>query len=128
MDRQRRRQYQRVGTVHGPRKPGKRTVTATSSGLSGTATLNVTAAQGVLVSPSALAIAAGATQTFAATVNGAAVAATWEVNGTPEATDSTGRLIPAEITSRQPRLRQEDRPRSLPSLAADLPPFPGQRP
>jgi len=71
------------GLFTAPASPASVTVTATSSGLSGTATLNVTAAQGVLVSPSALAIAAGATQTFAATVNGAAVAATWEVNGTP---------------------------------------------
>ncbi len=83
MERLRWRQYHRVGTVHGARQaPASITVTARHRhGLSGTATLNVTAAQGVLVSPSAVAIAAGATQSFAATVNGAAVTATWEVNG-----------------------------------------------
>jgi hypothetical protein len=72
-----------AGLFTAPSSPATVTVTATSSGLSGNATLNVTAAQGVLVSPSAVAIAAGATQTFAAIVNGTAVTATWEVNGTP---------------------------------------------
>jgi hypothetical protein len=48
----------------------------------GTATINITPAQGVVVSPTALAVSAGATQTFTAAVNGSAVSPTWEVNGT----------------------------------------------
>jgi hypothetical protein len=74
-----------AGLFTAPASPATVTVTATtsgSSGLTGTATLNVTAAQGVLVTPSAAAIAAGTTQKFVATVNGSPVAATWEVNGT----------------------------------------------
>jgi hypothetical protein len=61
------------------------TVTATSSAgssVTGTATLNVTAAQGVLISPAVIAMPAGTTQAFAATVNGSAAVATWQVNGT----------------------------------------------
>jgi len=57
------------------------TVTATSSGNSsatGTATINVVSAQGVTVSPAALAIKAGAVQVFTATP----AATTWYVNGT----------------------------------------------
>ena len=61
------------------------TVTATSAGSStatGTAIINVVSAQGVAVSPSALAVKAGAVQVFTATVNGAGVTPTWKVNGT----------------------------------------------
>jgi hypothetical protein len=72
-----------AGLFTAPASPATVTVTATSSGLTGTATLNVTAPQGMSVSPSAVAIAAGGTQAFTATVNGSAVTATWEVNGTP---------------------------------------------
>jgi hypothetical protein len=74
------------GLFTAPASPATVTITVTasgSSGLSGTSALNVTAAQGVLVSPSAVAIAAGARQAFTATVNGTTVTATWEVNGTP---------------------------------------------
>jgi hypothetical protein len=72
------------GLFTAPASPATITVTASTSGstgLTGTAALNVTASQGVLVSPSAVAIAAGATQSFTAAVNGAPVTATWEVNG-----------------------------------------------
>jgi hypothetical protein len=67
-----------------PPSPATVTVTATpaaNASLSGTATISITSTQGVMVSPGALAIQAGTTQTFTATVNGAAVAPTWEVNG-----------------------------------------------
>jgi hypothetical protein len=67
--------------------PAPSTVTITATGGSaksdsGTATINITAAQGVVVSPGALAISAGATQAFTATVSGSAVSPTWQVNGT----------------------------------------------
>jgi hypothetical protein len=64
--------------------PATVTVTATpaaNTSLSGRATINLTAAQGVLVSPAGLAVRAGRIETFTATVNGAAVAPGWEVNG-----------------------------------------------
>lgn len=65
--------------------PSTVTITATEgSGTAdtGTATINITAAQGVAVTPTALAIPAGTSQAFAASVNGSAVTATWQVNGT----------------------------------------------
>lgn len=65
--------------------PATVTVTATDSASStstGTATINITAAQGLAVSPAAVTVAAGATQTFSATMNGSAVSPTWQVNGT----------------------------------------------
>jgi hypothetical protein len=74
-----------AGVFTTPTSPATVTVTATSSAgssVTGTATLNVTASQGVLVSPSVIAMSAGGTQAFAATANGAAVTATWQVNGT----------------------------------------------
>jgi len=64
--------------------PASITVTATpaaNASLVGTAIVNVTTTQGAMVGPAALAIPAGATQTFTATVNGAAVTPAWEVNG-----------------------------------------------
>jgi hypothetical protein len=73
-----------AGVFTAPTSPATVTVTATSSagaGVTGTAALNVTASQGVLLSPAAVAIPAGATQVFSATVNGAAATATWQVNG-----------------------------------------------
>jgi hypothetical protein len=48
----------------------------------GTATITITAAQGVTVTPAALAVPAGATQVFSASVSGNPVTPTWEVNGT----------------------------------------------
>ncbi len=74
-----------TGAYTAPASPATVVITATSSAgstLTGTATLNISAAQGVQLSPSAIAIPAGATQAFAATVNGVAATATWEVNGT----------------------------------------------
>jgi hypothetical protein len=65
--------------------PSTVTITATSStssSLLGTATINIAAAQGVQLSPAAVAIAAGSTQSFGATSSGSAVNAQWEVNGT----------------------------------------------
>jgi hypothetical protein len=91
-----------AGAFTAPTSPATVTVTATSSAgssASGTASLNVTASQGVLLSPSAVAIPAGSTQVFAATVNGTAVTATWQVNGTTGGDglhgtiDSTGTYI-----------------------------------
>jgi hypothetical protein len=75
-----------TGAYTAPASPATVTVTATSSAnssLTGTATLQVSAAQGVQLSPAAIAMPAGATQTFTATMNGTAVGATWQVNGTP---------------------------------------------
>lgn len=75
-----------TGIYTAPGSPASVTVTATSQGSAnstGTATITVTAPQGVLVSPAAVAISAGAAQTFSATVNGqAATGVTWEVHGT----------------------------------------------
>jgi hypothetical protein len=65
--------------------PATVTVTATASSSktsTGTASINITAAQGLAVSPAAVTVAAGATQTFSATMNGSAVSPTWQVNGT----------------------------------------------
>jgi hypothetical protein len=73
-----------TGAYTAPAGPGTVVITATSSAgatLTGTATLNVSAAQGVQLSPAAVSIPAGATLGFTATVNGTAAAATWEVNG-----------------------------------------------
>ncbi|HVB87508.1 MAG TPA: hypothetical protein VNK23_12680 [Candidatus Dormibacteraeota bacterium] len=60
------------------------TVTATDTAATseiGTATITITAAQGVTVSPAALSIPAGDTQDFTATVSGAPVTPTWQVDG-----------------------------------------------
>ncbi|MGH9688520.1 MAG: beta strand repeat-containing protein [Candidatus Acidiferrales bacterium] len=56
------------------------TDTATTSE-QGTATVTIVALQGVTVSPAALAVAAGTSATFTATVSGSAVTPTWQVNG-----------------------------------------------
>jgi hypothetical protein len=63
--------------------PANVTITATdsSSSATGTATGNITAAQGVAVSPAAIAVPAGMTQLFSATVAGNPVTPTWQVNG-----------------------------------------------
>ncbi len=75
-----------TGVYTAPGSPASVTVTAISqgsAGLTGTATITVTAPQGVLVSPAAAAISAGAAETFSATVNGqAATGVIWQVNGT----------------------------------------------
>lgn len=63
--------------------PATATITATATGgQTGTATINITAAQGVAVSPAGIAVPAGGQQPFAATVGGALVTPTWQVNGT----------------------------------------------
>lgn len=64
--------------------PATVTVQATDTGATseiGTATITITAAQGVTVSPAALPIPAGGTQVFTATVSGAPVTPTWQVDG-----------------------------------------------
>ena len=62
------------------------TVTATVNNvaLGGSSTITVTAvpAGGVAISPAAIAVPAGTTVPFSATVNGVAAATTWQVNGT----------------------------------------------
>ena len=91
-----------AGLYTAPASPASVTVTATSSAgstLTGTATLNVTSGQGVLISPAAIAIPAGSTQVFSAALSGAPVTATWQVNGTTGGDglhgtiDSTGTYI-----------------------------------
>jgi hypothetical protein len=73
------------GVYTAPASPASVTVTATSQGnaaVTGTAAITITAAQGVLVSPAAVAIAAGATQIFTASVNGqSAASVNWKVDG-----------------------------------------------
>jgi hypothetical protein len=63
--------------------PATATITATVTGGSttGIATINITPAQGVAISPAGIAVPAGSTQLFAATVSGASVSPTWQVNG-----------------------------------------------
>ncbi len=67
---------------------GAVTVTVTASvnnvSLGGSATVTIAAlpAGGVAISPAAVAVAAGSTFQFGATLNGVASAATWQVNGT----------------------------------------------
>jgi len=60
--------------------PAQVAVTATSNGLSATAVVTITSAQGITVNPAAASVAAGSTTAFTAT--GASGAVTWEVNGT----------------------------------------------
>jgi hypothetical protein len=83
------------GAYTAPASPAAVTVTATSSAgssLTGTAALNVSAAQGVQISPAVIAIPAGTMQIFTASVNGSPVAATWEVNGTPNGDGLNGTI------------------------------------
>jgi hypothetical protein len=64
--------------------PAAVTVTATDTAATseiGTATITIIAAQGVTVSPAALAVPAGTMRTFSATMSGNPVTPTWEVNG-----------------------------------------------
>ena len=75
--------------------PSTVTVTVTYSGntsLTGTATINVAGAQGVEVSPAAVAVPAGASQAFTVMVNGSAASAQWEVNGTPGGDNIHGKI------------------------------------
>jgi hypothetical protein len=60
------------------------TITATNTAATsqkGTATITIVAAQGVTVSPAALAVPAGTTAAFSATASGNPVIPTWQVNG-----------------------------------------------
>jgi hypothetical protein len=73
--------------------PATATITATATGgQTGIATVNITAAQGVAVSPAGIAVPAGGPQLFAATVAGAPVTPTWEVNGTPGGDSAHGTI------------------------------------
>lgn len=75
--------------------PATVTVTATNSAATnetGTAAITIVAAQGVTVSPTALAVPAGTTQTFAATVSGSPVTPTWQVNGVAGGSTADGMI------------------------------------
>ena len=67
-----------TGLFTAPSSPGSVTITGTSGSNSGTATVQVTAAQTLMVSPAALAIPAGGLQSFTATPS---AGVTWTVNG-----------------------------------------------
>ncbi len=73
-----------AGTIDGtglftaPSTPGGVTITATSGSNTGTTSVNVVAAQTLVVNPAALTIPAGGVQSFAATPN---AGVTWSVNG-----------------------------------------------
>ena len=67
-----------TGLFMAPSAPGSVTITATSGSNAGSATVQVVAAQPVAVSPAALTVSAGATQTFTATP---AAGVTWSVAG-----------------------------------------------
>ncbi|MGC1171059.1 MAG: hypothetical protein WA886_19290, partial [Candidatus Acidiferrales bacterium] len=69
-----------TGLFMAPSAPGSVTITATAGSNSGTTTVQVVAAQPVAVSPAALTVPAGATQTFTATP---AAGVTWSVAGLP---------------------------------------------
>jgi len=69
----------------------KATDTAATSEI-GTATITITAAQGVTVSPAALSIPAGGTQLFTATVSVAAVTPTWQVDGVSGGNTTNGTI------------------------------------
>lgn len=75
--------------------PATVTITATdtaATGEKGTATITLVAAQGVTVSPAALAVPAGATANFSATAGGNAVTPTWQVNGITGGNSSVGTI------------------------------------
>ncbi|MFZ1974285.1 MAG: hypothetical protein WAU89_15685 [Candidatus Acidiferrales bacterium] len=69
-----------TGLFMAPSSPGSVTITATAGSNAGTTTVQVVAAQPVAVSPAALTVPAGATQTFTATP---ATGVTWSVAGLP---------------------------------------------
>lgn len=69
-----------TGLFMAPSAPGSVTITATAGSNTGTTTVQVVAAQPVAVSPAALTLPAGATQTFTATP---AAGVTWSVAGLP---------------------------------------------
>ncbi len=67
-----------TGLFTAPTAPGSVTITATSGSNSGTTTVNVVAAQTLVVNPAALTIPAGGLQSFTATPSAGVV---WTVNG-----------------------------------------------
>ncbi|MFZ3332048.1 MAG: hypothetical protein WA197_15545 [Candidatus Acidiferrales bacterium] len=69
-----------TGLFMAPSSPGSVTITAMSGSNTGTATVQVVAAQPVAVSPAVLTVPAGATQTFTATP---AAGVSWSVAGLP---------------------------------------------
>src|SRR5580698_7345878 len=76
------------GTFTAPTTQGSITISAvatSSATIGGSVTVNVTAAatSGIVVSPGATMAQAGQVIAFSAMENGAPLAATWEVNGTP---------------------------------------------
>lgn len=80
--------------------PATVTITATDTAATnekGTATITLVAAQGVIVSPAALAVPAGTTANFSATVGGSAVTPTWEVNGIAGGNAAVGTITAAGI-------------------------------
>ncbi len=75
--------------------PATVTVTATDTSATsekGTATITIVAMQGVTVSPAALALPAGTTATFSATVSGNPITPTWQVNGVAGGNASVGTI------------------------------------
>jgi hypothetical protein len=68
-----------TGLFTAPSSPGSVTITATSGSNTGTTTVNVVAAQTLVVNPAVLAIPAGGLQSFTATPS---AGVTWSVNGT----------------------------------------------
>src|SRR5580658_11350841 len=68
-----------TGVFTAPAAPASITITATSGSNTGTSTVNVVAAQSLVVNPVALAIPAGGLQSFTATPS---AGVTWTVNGT----------------------------------------------
>lgn len=80
--------------------PATVTITAadsTATTENGTATITIVAAQGVTVSPAALAVPAGASATVSATASGTAVTPTWEVNGVAGGSASVGTITAAGV-------------------------------
>jgi len=67
-----------TGVFTAPAAPASITITATSGSNTGTSTVNVVAAQTLVVNPAALTIAAGGLQSFTATPS---AGVTWTVNG-----------------------------------------------
>jgi hypothetical protein len=67
-----------TGLFTAPTAPGSVTITATSGSNTGTTTVNVVAAQTLVVNPAALTIPAGGLQSFTATPS---AGVTWSVNG-----------------------------------------------
>lgn len=75
--------------------PATVTITATDAAATsenGNATITITAMQGVTVSPAALAVPAGTSETFTAIVSGNPATPTWQVNGVAGGNASVGTI------------------------------------